>query len=177
MYLIRWIKRLIKSRSKGFLLAEAIFSVFVTLLVVLMLQNLMKTILVANRANHKTDDIAFAYMQFNRFFKGKETKTSYVLPTLSSSKQVGVVKIDGNGAQKTYIVTYYKHMIRVTTRQGGHMPLLLNVRNASFATKNRQIKIDVTESDGRKSEMFFKLDAKPKKKGKNDQKKQTENAS
>lgn len=157
------------------MLAEAVFSVFVTLIVVLMLQNLMKTIVVANRASHRTDDIVFAYVQFSRFFKGKEIKTAYVLPSKSSLKRACIIKVDKKNKQKTYFVTCYKQMIRVTTPEGGHMPLLLNVKKASFATKDRQIKIAVTESDNRESEMYFKLDAAPNKKEENDQKKQTKN--
>lgn len=151
------------------MLVEAVFSIFITLLVVLILQNLMKTMVVANKANHKTDDIVFAYIQFNRFFKGKVTETSYVLPAKSSSNRACIVKVDKNDIQKTYFISYYNHMLRVTTQEGGHMPLLLDVKEASFITKDRQIKVDVTEGDGRKSEMYFKLDAKPSKEEDNDQ--------
>lgn len=54
------------------------------------------------------------------------------------------------------------------------MPLLLNIENASFVTIDKQVKINITEKDGRKSELYFKLDPKPvesdKTSGKNDKK-------
>ena len=68
----------------------------------------------------------------------------------------------------------YKNMIRATTSDGGHMPLLLNIENATFVTIDKQVKINLTAKDGRKSELYFKLDPKPvesaKTRGKNDKK-------
>lgn len=63
-------------------------------------------------------------------------------------------------------------MLRVTTPEGGHMPLLLDVKKSSFTTKERILKIEVTETDGRKSELYFKFSSRPTEKEKvfNDQK-------
>lgn len=164
-------KRNILSKNDGFLLAEAVFSVFVTLLVVLILQDLMKSITIANRAGHRTDDIVFAYVQFNRFLKADSTKVAYTDPDSSNHQKAVLVKVDSNNQKNVYALTHYKRMIRVTTPEGGHMPLLLNVRKAIFATKGCQIRINVTERDGRSSEIYFKLDPKPKKKKENESKK------
>ncbi|BDR60317.1 hypothetical protein KIM322_05780 [Lactobacillus xylocopicola] len=152
------------------MVAGAVFSVLVTLLVVLLLQGLLKSIASADRATHKTDDLVFAYVQFNRFVN-EDKNMAYVLTKESNSRQAALVKIDQKGKKKIYVLTFYKNMIRVTTPEGGHMPLLLGVRTASFESRERQIKITVTEKDKRKSEIYFKLDAKPKEKTKDEPKK------
>lgn len=160
------IKKLIRSRNNGFLIAEAIYSVMVTLLIVVTLQGLIKTITVSNHLQHHTDDIVFSYVQFNQFLADEDVKTVFAFPEASNSRQAAVEKVTKDGESNIYLLTHYKNMIRVTTPEGGHMPLLLNIKRAFFVTKNRQIKITITEEDGRKSEIYFKLDPIPKKKEK-----------
>lgn len=175
--MMQQIRRRIKSKTNGFTLAEAIFSVFITLLVVLILQDLMKSLTLSNKAEHKTDDVVFSYVQFNRFLNASDVKHAYTLPSKSNFKRAVLVKVDKKNQKKIYLLSLYKNMLRATTTGGGHMPLLLNVRTAFFETKDQQIKIKVTESDGRRSEIYFKLDPKPKKKEKNDQDKKIKNES
>lgn len=165
------IKKLIRSRNNGFLIVEAIYSVMVTLLIVVTLQGLIKTITVSNHLQHHTDDIVFSYVQFNQFLADEDVKTVFAFPEASNSRQAAVEKVTKDGESNIYLLTHYKNMIRVTTPEGGHMPLLLNIKRAFFVTMNRQIKITITEEDGRKSEIYFKLDPIPKKKEKNANKK------
>ncbi|WP_186277706.1 competence type IV pilus minor pilin ComGF [Lactobacillus sp. LL6] len=166
-------------KSKGFTLAETIFSIFISMLVILILQNLLTNLKTVNKSSHRTDDIAFAYVQFNRFLH-EDSGVVYALADSSNSFKSKLVKVKGSGKkkiEKTYILEKYKHMIRSTTDEGGHMPLLLNVQAASFSTKDGQIKITVIEKDKRKSELYFKLDPRPKEKSKKDEenKSQSEN--
>ncbi|WEV40522.1 ComGF family competence protein [Lactobacillus sp. ESL0681] len=146
------------------MLSEAIFAIFVTLLVVTILQNLLKSVTTADRAGHRTDDIAFAYVQFDRFFHDNETETAYIFEGGSNSRQVGIVKVEKSGQKKTYLLNFYKNMLRMTTPEGGHMPLLLNVKRAIFTHTSKQILIKVTETDNRYSELVFELDKPPIKK-------------
>lgn len=169
--MIQRITRHTKSKNKGFLLAEAIFAVFITLLIVLILQVLIKTIMLSDRAEHRTDDIVFAYVQFNHFLTNEDVKAAYIYPKASTSRQAAIEKVTADGQSNIYLITHYKNMIRVTTPEGGHMPLLLNVKKAFFVTQNSQIKIMLTENDGRQSEIYFKLNEKPKKKVKNEKNK------
>lgn len=176
MYMIQPQSKNIKS-SKGFTIAEVIFSIFITILVIWILQNLLVNLKTANKSNHHTNDVAFAYVQFTRFLKDDNTETAYALPNSSNSYRAVVAKIKRKGKKKVeqhYILEKYKNMIRATTSDGGHMPLLLNIENASFVTIDKQVKINITEKDGRKSELYFKLDPKPvesdKTSGKNDKK-------
>lgn len=150
------------------MLAEAVVSVIVTMLVVLTLQNLIKTVTVSNRTFHKTDDVVFAYVQLNRFLHEDKVKEAYTLPEVSNSRQGVFIKADKNGEKKTYLVSQYKDMIRVTTSEGGHMPLLLDIKRANFHTKDCLMQIHVTEKDNRSSDLIFKFDTRPKKREKNE---------
>lgn len=150
-----------RSKSNGFLLADAVFAVFVTLLTVVTLQNMLKSMTTADKAHHRADDIVFAYVQFDHFLK-EDAKTVYLFPAGTNSRQVAIKKVSQRGKTQVYILASYKDMIRMRTPEGGHMPLLLNVKKASFISKDQQTKISVVEKDGRSSEIYFKLDAKPK---------------
>lgn len=159
-------------KNRAFTLAEAIFSIFISILVILILQNLLLSLKTANNSTHRTDDVVFAYVQFNRFLH-EDGGIVYALPKLSTSTKAKLVKRetdDKKKIEKTYILEKYKDMIRSTTNSGGHMPLLLNVRDADFYVKDEQLKINVVEKDGRRSELYFKLDPKPKEEKKKDEK-------
>jgi len=170
-------KRHTKLKTKGFILAEAVFAVFVTFVVVLILQNLVKSLTLANKVQHRTDDIVFSYVQLNRFIKEKQNIKAFTLPERSNSEKAVFKKIDAQGKDTIYRLTQYKNMLRVTTPEGGHMPLLLDVKRSSFTTNDRMLKIEVTETDGRKSELYFKFNSRPTKKEKekvlNDRKQKT----
>ncbi|MDF7638691.1 ComGF family competence protein [Lactobacillus sp. ESL0791] len=156
-----------KLTSKGFLLAEAVFSVFVTMIVVLLLQGLLKTLSTANQKVNYTDDLVFSYVQFNRFLHDGKTQTVYTLPSASKFNKAVFVKLKKDGEkveEKQYSLSVYKSMIRATGENGGHMPLLLNVQMATFVTKDELIKINVTENNGRRSVLYFKLDPRPTRK-------------
>lgn len=175
--MIQQIRKLMKLRNKGFMLSEAMFAVFITLLVVLMLQNLLKSMTLANKAEHHTDDVVFSYVQFNRFLHDGNTKLAYVDAAASTAKKAKIVKVDQDNNENIYWLTFYKNMIRATTFEGGHMPLLLNVSKAKFVTQSQQLKIVVTEDDGRQSELYFKLAKQPEKKAKNEQAKKAKSKS
>lgn len=166
-----------KLKNKGFILVEAMLSVLITLIVVLMLQNLLKTLTLANKAHHKTDDIVFSYVQLNRFINEEKGIKVYTLPKDSNFSKAVFVKTNMKDEETTYNLTLYKDMVRVTTPKGGHMPLLLNVKEADFLTRDKLVKINVTEKDGRKSELYFKFDSRPilKKKVANEKKQKVEN--
>lgn len=143
---------------QGFLLAEAVFSVFVTLLVVLTLQGLLQNLRTANRSHHCDNNLAFAYVQFDHFLHDHAKDTVYTLPKFSNHRRTVIQKITSSGKkkeQKEYILEQYHNMLRCTTDEAGHMPLLLNVKRSDFATKDGQIKVELVEGDGRYSELYF----------------------
>lgn len=158
------LKKNMRLKNRAFTLAEAIFSIFISILVIFILQNLLVNLKTANKSSHRSDNIVFTYVQFNRFLQ-EDSSITYLLPESSNSIRVKFVKETSSGKKKAktiYVLEKYKDMIRTTTASGGHMPLLLNIRDANFATQDRQLKVNVIENDGRRSELYFKFDPKPK---------------
>lgn len=155
----------IKKKTSGFLMLEAIFAVFVTALVVVFMHFLLTNIIVANKMMPHKDDLVFSYLQLDRFLNENGT-LSYPVPDKSSQNQAVFIKIDRRNHETEYKIQQYKNMLRTTTDKNGHMPLLLQVKKAAFETNDQQIKIKVTEMDGRDSELIFKMHEKPKEKKK-----------
>lgn len=159
-------------KIKGFLLAEAVFSIFVTILVISILQGLLKSIQTCNEQAHQADEIAYSYVQLRRFLNDGNSKIVYTEPNDSQNKVV-LIKVLKNGSKETnkrYVLQKYGSMIRSTTPEGGHMPLILNVKRAIFNTADGNFRITVVEKDNRKSDLVFKVDKRPIKKNKNDRK-------
>lgn len=162
-----------KIKSQGFLLAEAVFSVFVTLIVVLILQGLLRNLKLVDEAKNEADEIAYNYVQFNNFLHGDKNKKFYIDLERSDFQRIAInqYREGEKDVQKRYILQRYKSMIRVTTDKGGHMPLILDVKKSKFCVEDKTLKIVVTEKDNRTSELFFKLDSKPEKEDRDDKKK------
>lgn len=150
------------AKRKGFLLIEAVFSIFITFLCVLVLQGLMKNLLNLKKYQSNANEIAFSYVQLEQFFNEKNTIT-YALPEKSTSFKAVLCR-EKDGQKKVYIVEQYRHILRMTTVHSGHMPLLLNIKEASFQTRDRLLKIKIEEKDGRESCLYFKLHSQPVKK-------------
>lgn len=159
------IKRLnnnLSLKSKGFTLAEAVFSLFVTILVLSILQNLLFCVKKVNlRQNMHVNELAYAYVQLNNFMHDKNTKKIYLIESNFKNK-AGFTKVRKNGERENYFIDFYLHKkaLRVYKDKGGYMPLLFNVEQAKFETNNDQIIIHVTETDKRESDLVFKLDKK-----------------
>lgn len=156
-------------KSKGFFLAEAVFSVVITMLVFLTLKDLLFSLRTANQSRVRNDELAYAYVQLDRFLHDKEVKQTYTEPELSNSKQAVFEReaiIDGKKIKKRYFLQQYGSMIRLTTKSSGHMPLLLNVKRAEFQTKAGKIAVGLYEKDGRYSKLIFKLGSRNNEKDK-----------
>lgn len=156
-------------KSKGFFLAEAVFSVVITMLVFLTLKDLLFSLQTANQSQIRSNELAYAYVQLNRFLHDKEVEQTYTEPELSNSKQAVFEReatINGKKVKKRYFLQQYGSMIRLTTRSAGHMPLLLNVKQAEFKTKPGRIAVGLYEKDGRYSKLVFKLGSRNNEKDK-----------
>lgn len=150
-----------RKKTKGFLLAEAMFSIFVTILVISILQNLLLSMKTANR-QQKTNDLAYAYVQLDRFLHD-DAPAYPILEKSNSERTVFYKKIKEKGKirKKQYAIEHYDSMIRMTTLSAGHMPLLLHVEKADFLTKPGRIVINIHEEDGRFSQLVFRLEKEP----------------
>lgn len=155
-----------KNLLSGFLLLDAIFSVVITILCVFTLKCTLNLLKNANKIDHHTDEVVFSYVQFNNWLNNSEYV--YTRPKINSNPLVTFDRKPKKDTadeyvEKLYDLELYQNMIRLTTEQGGHMPLLLHVRKADFATSDTQIKVDLVESDRRRTQWFFKTDKRPAK--------------
>lgn len=150
------------TKNKGFLLAEAIFAIFITMLSVFVLQCLISNLKASQKNQHRTDELAFTYVQLDRFFH--EKGTIVYLDDQSSTATKAVICKQVGHKEKKYAIQQYQDMLRMTTNRSGHMPLLLGVRQTYFDVEGNILKIEIEEKGGRKSELYFKLHEKPKQK-------------
>lgn len=157
-----------KSNLKAFTLAEVIFALFITVMVLSILYNLLFSIKKVNKDQRQhINQVAYAYVQLNKFMHAKDTKIVYPVTKDANSRRSAFTKINKNGEKETYVIEHYlnKNVLKVSKAGigsgGGYMPLIFNIQVARFVTKKDQIIIHVTEKDNGKSDLFFKLDEKP----------------
>ena len=82
-------------KTKGFVLAEAIFSLFVTMLVLFILQNLLLSVKKANLSeNQHMNEVAYAYVQLDRYMHDEDTKMVYPLVNEGKAKSATFVKVN-----------------------------------------------------------------------------------
>ena len=125
-------------KTKGFVLAEAIFSLFVTMLVLFILQNLLLSVKKANLSeNQHMNEVAYAYVQLDRYMYDEDTKMVYPLVNEGKAKSATFVKVNKDKSEVEYKIEYYlsKRVLKVSkSNGGGYMPnLLLEKIRLSFA--------------------------------------------
>ena len=159
------IENKIMKKIKGFTLLEAVFAIAVTILCAQILFGLIGTLRKINRQKTGVNEISYSYVQINNFLKESghvevsttgSDPTKIVLRKLSDKK-----KKNGDLIYDTYVID-----MRMRTDEGGHMPLLFQVKKIKCSTSKDSFSILVTEKDGRQSEMFFKTDLPKKKENK-----------
>lgn len=156
-----------KLKTNGFLLAEAIFSLVIVILILTILQNILFSIKKINMSeNNQVNDLAYAYVQLNNFMHAKDTRTVYPVKDNHDDKSATFTRIDNNKNEETYNIEYYlkKKVLKVskvgTKSTGGYMPLIFNIRDAKFETKKDKIIIHIDEYNKGKSDLVFQLDEK-----------------
>lgn len=144
----------------GFSVAEAILALLITALCVEMLIGILGCLKNANKKRDPINEIAFSYIQLEKFLK--EQGHVEVDTASSNSREIILKKKTGEKNKrpefKIYSLEKYDDMIRMTGYQRGHMPLLLNIRSASFKYGEDFFELQVTEKDKRKSNLRFKTD-------------------
>lgn len=154
-----------KLKTKGFMLGEAVFSLFITTLVLFILQNLLMSIKQANLSeNQHMNEVAYAYVQLDRYIHDEDTKIAYPVTKGGRNQRAAFVKVDNKGNEEEYRIEYYlpKHVLKVSKSVGGgYMPLIFNVQSAKFFTKKDKIIIRIDEYGKGKSELVFQLDEEP----------------
>lgn len=152
---------------RGFMLAEAIFSVFIVILILIILQNLLLSIKQANASqNQHVNNLAYAYVQLDRFMH-RDAEIVYPVASSASKRRVAFTKINQDDQKESYYIEYYqaKRILKVAKTDsgssGGFMPLLYEVEKASFKSTKDQIIIQIVEKNKGKSDLIFQLDEKP----------------
>ncbi|MBP2057867.1 competence protein ComGF [Lactobacillus colini] len=175
------------NKLKGFTIAEAILALMITLMCFTILQNTLGIIKNSEKLKDPANNVAYSYMQLDKFLKRKKHVEIYpdssngariVLKTLVSEKDNGEPVFD------TYVIESYHNMVRMSGIDGGHVPLLLNLRSSHFSYDIDEFTISVNEEEGGRSELVFKVDKplkvkkeKSKPKDVNDQKEKPETSS
>lgn len=165
------IENKIMKKIKGFTLLEAVLAIAVTILCAQILFGLIGTLRKVNRQKTGVNEISYSYVQINNFLKESghvevsttgSDPTKIVLRKLSDKK-----KKNGDLIYDTYVIDMSSNdVLRMRTDEGGHMPLLFQVKKIKCSTSKDSFSILVTEKDGRQSEMFFKTDLPKKKENK-----------
>ena len=165
------IENKIMKKIKGFTLLEAVFAIAVTILCAQILFGLIGTLRKVNRQKTGVNEISYSYVQINNFLKESghvevsttgSDPTKIVLRKLSDKK-----KKNGDLIYDTYVIDMSSNdVLRMRTDEGGHMPLLFQVKKIKCSTSKDSFSILVTEKDRRQSEMFFKTDLPKKKENK-----------
>lgn len=104
-------------KTKGFVLAEAIFSLFVTMLVLFILQNLLLSVKKANLSeNQHMNEVAYAYVQLDRYMYDEDTKMVYPLVNEGKAKSATFVKVNKDKSEVEYKIEYYlsKRVLKVS---------------------------------------------------------------
>lgn len=146
-------------KNKGFFLAEAVLAVAITILIVLTLQQLLFGLKKADQCQIDNNEVAYAYVQLDRFLHAEPHEKVFTNSLAARSRWAAFTKKHG-GKTKRYYIDQHDHLLRLRTEEGGHMPLLLHVKQTHFVTSKRLIKIHVVEEDGRASDLIFKLKGK-----------------
>lgn len=100
-------------KTKGFVLAEAIFSLFVTMLVLFILQNLLLSVKKANLSeNQHMNEVAYAYVQLDRYMYDEDTKMVYPLVNEGKAKSATFVKVNKDKSEVEYKIEYYLETVK-----------------------------------------------------------------
>lgn len=166
MFGMQQVSKVLQLKSKGFMLAEAMFSLFITMMALLILQNLLLSIRKANldQSQH-VNEVAYAYVQLENFMRAEKIRAVYPVTRLATRSCAYFKCVDQEDDETTYRIEHYKKdVLKVSSSGKGYMPLLFNIEDAKFKTTKDSIIIRVTEKNKGKSDLVFKLDEEQEKK-------------
>lgn len=169
---------MMSNKVKGFTIAETMLALLITLMCFGILQNTLGIVKKSERLKDPINEVAYSYVQLDKFLKREDHVEIY--PASSDARKIVLRKLvskkeNGDPVFENYVIEGYKNMIRLRGIEGGHVPLLLNVKSCNFSYGNDEFTIQVDEEKAGKSELVFKVDKplkinKKKKVEKNDKK-------
>lgn len=143
----------------GFSIAEAVLALFITCCCVHLLSMTLGIVKTAQKHQPPINEVAYSYVQLEKFIKKGHTEID---PERSSYTKLVLKKKVGEDKEKpifkNYTLEQYQDKMLRMRGQGGHVPLMLRVKNASFVWNKREFTINVTETDDKRSELTFRCD-------------------
>lgn len=147
------------TKLKAFTIAEAMLAILMTIICIEILQGCLGIVKKSEQLKEPTNEVVYSYVQLNEFLQ--EKKHVEISPDNSGVVRL-TLKILISDKDKPEFEIYhlerYKRMIRLTGSEGGHIPLLFNVRDCRFTFDKDEFTIQVTEDNGKHSELAFKVD-------------------
>lgn len=143
-----------KNKLDGFLLVEAVVSLFITSLVILVLSFTTTCIKSLNKkvVSNINNDFHLATIQRD-IYLGNRAKL-----VMTSTKKLKISDVKNSS---TVFLEYYKNMIRIRGSLGGHMPLLVGVNQLYFQQISSNIVKEKIEVYGVNFETYIFLDKTP----------------
>lgn len=143
-----------KNKLDGFLLVEAVVSLFITSLVILVLSFTTTCIKSLNKkvVSNINNDFHLATIQSD-IYLGNRAKL-----VMTSTKKLKISDVKNSS---TVFLEYYKNMIRIRGALGGHMPLLVGVNQLYFQQISSNIVKEKIEVYGVNFETYIFLDKTP----------------
>lgn len=154
-------------KIRAFTLASAVIGVLITGLCMLSLQLIVNSVMTAKTYKVASNEIGISYVQIKNYLADKGAK--YYNEKLSNSSHVAIAT-DKKLKHNYIIERYYSNssqqtMIRIREAgNGGHMPVLMNLRKVSFAGSETGVMINVTENNRKQSQLYFELEQLPQEK-------------
>ena len=147
-------------KVRAFSIAEAILALFITALCIEMLIGILGIVKKADKQVAPINEVAFSYIQLKEFLNDEGHVEIDTIHSNSHQiilkKQIG--EKDKHPIFRNYCIEEYRNMIRLTGADGGHMPLIMNLRKSSFKYDKEYFEIYLQESDRRNSVLRFKTD-------------------
>lgn len=148
--------KIFKTKNKGFMLAEAIIAILITVLCFEILYSTINTVRTVSHKRDGVNNVAFAYIQLNRFIKDRDL----MLDIKHSDVKRAILKQKKKDEEnKVYYETYSFYERKGQLRMSQvYMPLMMNLRTVYFSYVNKDVmKMKIVERDGRCSILAFKL--------------------
>ncbi|WP_334330300.1 competence type IV pilus minor pilin ComGF [Companilactobacillus sp. HBUAS59699] len=137
-----------KHRRKGFILAEAVIALLVTVMILGILQQSLQ---IVKKVQSNTRSEVLRWHIYNEriqdlFLHSKVTKMAdhKIVFEVSDTKRYAIEAYDNN------------NMLRMTgADMGGHMPIVTGLKDIKFERKNNIYIIQTIDKNNRKSEMYL----------------------
>ncbi|WP_129044715.1 ComGF family competence protein [Companilactobacillus metriopterae] len=142
------------TKKSGFLLAEAMMSLFVTLLILLILSQVIAVIKnVETSANSGYIRGQVTYDKIQNLLEGSQLKVK------NSHRIIFRPRENGGFSKNSFVIEEYisnQKMIRYrSTTHGGHVPLVTDIEDCQFSLNGDVLKIEIIDKEHKKSEWYI----------------------